>query len=74
MKRMLMVMTACAFLASWEAPVYCQDDSADDRMIEQSESRMDEGLSSEINGDRAQGEAEVDQVQSSMNTGSGGGN
>ena len=72
MKKILVAIMACAFLVGLNRMGYCQGESSDDTAIEQSESQMNQGLDSEISGDRSQGESEVGQVESSMSTGGGG--
>ncbi|MDD3905796.1 MAG: hypothetical protein PHS46_04585 [Candidatus Omnitrophica bacterium] len=66
MKKIFIAAMVFAFAIGLSAMGYCQDETADDRAMVQSESQMDSGLSSEIASDRAQSQAEVDQVDRSM--------
>jgi hypothetical protein len=70
MKRIFVVIIA-AYMSITGSPLtgYCQDESADDRTIEQSESQIGQDIGSEISSDKSQAEAEVSEVETSMNTG-----
>lgn len=66
MNKIFIVAMVFLFVIGLSAMGYCQDETADDRAMGQYESQMDSGLSSEISSDQAQSQAEVDQVDRSM--------
>ena len=69
MKKVIVVMAVFLFFAGFGAVVYCQDESADDSAIEQSESEMGDNLDSEISDAQVESEDEMCEMETSMDTG-----
>ncbi|MFH0764404.1 MAG: hypothetical protein V1927_05320 [Candidatus Omnitrophota bacterium] len=74
MEKIAVLIITCLFLAGWGIAGYCQDegesDAGTDSGIEQSESVIGENLDSEIEENQAQAEADIGQMEESMDIGS----
>ncbi|MDO8535592.1 MAG: hypothetical protein Q7S30_01065 [Candidatus Omnitrophota bacterium] len=69
MKKIFMIIVACAGIAGSGVFGYCQYTEDDDSAIEQTESQMGQSLDSEMSSEQSQGKAESSEANSEFGAG-----